>query len=144
MRWVTGIMLVCLFATAAEAADPQHVRSRTLIGSPVTNRQGDHIGDLEDLIIGNSGRAEYIVIRTTSGIIGTVDGMYPRARGADSANVGATELVAIPWAAGTELRRPGLVVDISKNKFNYAPSFRNWAEFEDMGQPERVRAYFGN
>ena len=144
MSWIAGILLVSLSAAAAWAADPLYVRGKPLVGSPVVNRQGDRMGHLDDLIIGSTGRVEYIVIRTTSGIIGTVDGMYPRARGEDSGNVGVTELVAIPWVAGTELGRTGVVVDISKDKFDYAPSFREWAEFEDMGQPERARAYFGN
>jgi hypothetical protein len=139
------ILLLGTIVVGASAADAQHLRSKPLIGSTAVNESGERMGSVADLILGTSGRVEYVIIQTTAGIIGTVDGMYPRARGEDGGNVGATELVAIPWrAANARTNGRQLILDISKDKFSYAPGFRDWAEFEGGAQPERARAYFGN
>ncbi len=138
------IILLCTLVVGVSGADAQALRSKPIIGSTAVNESGERMGQVADLILGTSGRVEYIVIQTTAGIIGTVDGMYPRARGEDGGNVGATELVAIPWRSANARAQDGqLIVDISKDKFSYAPGFRDWAEFEGGDQPERARAYFG-
>lgn len=143
-KW-SFVVLVGAILVGASGADAQSLRGKPLIGSTAVNESGERMGSVADLILGTSGRVEYIVIQTTAGIIGTVDGVYPRARGEDGGNVGATELVAIPWrAANARTDGRQLIVGISKDKFSYAPGFRDWAEFEGGSQPERARAYFGN
>jgi sporulation protein YlmC with PRC-barrel domain len=145
MKSILALLLLGVFAATSFAEEVLYLRGKPLIGSAVVNRAGERMGDVADLILGTSGRVEYIVVQTTSGIIETVDGVYPRARGEDAGNIGAVEMIAIPWRTATA-RATGheLVVDISKDKFNYAPAFRDWADFEWTGeQQERARAYFG-
>ena len=92
----------------------------------VTNDQGMFLGRVSDLIVNSDGRVDYIVI----------------ARG-DVYTLGE-KLYAIPWlTANPRLRENSLVVSISNEQIEAAPSLESWANFKEDNYENQVRAYYG-
>ena len=55
------------------------------------------------------------------------------------------KLCAIPWqASNPRIHERALLVNISKNRFESAPSFSTWDEFKQVGYESKVRAYYGD
>lgn len=101
-------------------------RASNIIGLTVTNDQHQDLGKIADLILSSDGRVSYVVI-SRGGILGVGD-----------------KLSAIPWqASNPRIHEKALVVDISKERFEKAPSFASWAEFKTTGFESKVRAYYG-
>ena len=101
-------------------------RASDIIGLTVTNDQHQDLGTVDDLILSGDGRVSYVVI-SRGGILGVGE-----------------KLSAIPWlASNPRIHERALVVDISKERFEKAPSFKSWAEFKETGFESKVRAYYG-
>jgi hypothetical protein len=101
-------------------------RASDVIGLTVTNDQHQDLGTVDDLILSSDGRVSYVVI-SRGGILGVGE-----------------KLSAIPWlASNPRIHERALVVDISKERFEKAPSFGSWAEFKETGFESKVRAYYG-
>ena len=55
-----------------------------------------------------------------------------------------SKLCAIPWqAANTRIHGNAVVVDLSKESIDNAPSFENWADFSQGNYERQVRGYYG-
>jgi hypothetical protein len=101
-------------------------RASELIGMPVTDHQGQRLGEVTDLILNSDGRVTYIVI-SGGGAIGFGEKMS-----------------AIPWrAANPRVYEKSLVVDVSQERFLKAPSFANWEDFREGTFTYRDRTYYG-
>lgn len=101
-------------------------RAGDIIGLTVTNDQHQDLGTVDDLILSSDGRVSYVVI-ARGGILGVGE-----------------KLSVIPWlASNPRIHERALVVDISKERFERAPTFGSWAEFKESGYESKVRAYYG-
>jgi hypothetical protein len=112
--------------SSSESAPLAIPRASELIGLSVTNDQGEHLGKVGDFIVSNDGRIAYIVI-SSGGVLGFGE-----------------KLCAIPWrASNPRIQENSLVVSISQERFQSAPSFESWADFRESGFVDKVRAYYG-
>lgn len=108
-----------------------HVRASELIGRDVQNRQGEDLGDVEDVLVNiNSGEVEYAVL-SFGGFLGMGD-----------------KLFAFPLTAFDRSQdRDHLVLAIDQNRLENAPGFErdNWPNYEggDTSFFDRVRSFFG-
>ena len=133
-----AIVLILAAGAPAQAAEPipsiQPPEDRPLaipnageiIGLNVINPDGRDLGRVDDLVIGEDGRIDYVVIRR-GGFLG-----FFRRR------------VAVPWAASApHVQENVLILDLSPERLDGAPAFKGWEAFRTGDYPERVRAYFG-
>lgn len=101
----------------------------TLTGMTVGNVQGEHLGEIKDLVIDlHRGRIEYAVL-SYGGVLGIGD-----------------KLFAIPWQAfGVDRERTRLLLDVSKEVLRNAPGFDkdNWPESADRSYLARVYRHYG-
>lgn len=108
-----------------------HIRASELIGRDVQNRQGQDLGDVEDVLVNiNSGEVEYAVL-SFGGFLGMGD-----------------KLFAFPLTAFDRSQdRDHLVLAIDQNRLKNAPGFErdNWPNYEggDTSFFDRVRSFFG-
>jgi hypothetical protein len=101
-------------------------RAGEIIGLTVTNDQHQELGTVDDLILSSDGRISYVVI-SSGGVLGVGE-----------------KLCAIPWqTSNPRIRERALVVNVSKERFERAPTFGNWAEFKEGGYESKVRSYYG-
>jgi sporulation protein YlmC with PRC-barrel domain len=101
-------------------------RAAEIIGLAVTNEQHQDLGKVEDLILSPDGRISYLVV-SKGGVLGF-----------------GGKLCAIPWqASNPKIHDRALVVNISQERFEGAPTFANWLEFKEGGYESKVRAYYG-
>jgi sporulation protein YlmC with PRC-barrel domain len=102
------------------------LRADAIIGLAVINEQGQQLGEVEDLIVTNDGRIGYLVI-SRGGLLGF-----------------GSKLCAIPWdAANARIHEYALIVGLSKEQFESAPTFESWAELGNSDYEQQVRAYYG-
>jgi sporulation protein YlmC with PRC-barrel domain len=100
-------------------------RASELIGKDVVNNQNQELGECEDLILSSDGRVSYLIV-SRGGVAGVGEKFY-----------------AIPWqASAVSFHGDDLRVNISKERFEGAPAFAGWDEFQG-GYESRVRAYYG-
>jgi sporulation protein YlmC with PRC-barrel domain len=108
-----------------------HIRASNLIGRDVQNRQGQDLGDVEDVLVNiNSGEVEYAVL-SFGGFLGMGD-----------------KLFAFPLEAFDRSQdRDHLVLAIDQNRLENAPGFDrdNWPNYEggDTSFFDSVRNFFG-
>jgi sporulation protein YlmC with PRC-barrel domain len=101
-------------------------RADAIIGLAVINDQGQQLGEVKDLTLSDDGRVEYLMI-SRGGVWGF-----------------GSKLYAIPWkAAIARIHENALIVGLSKDRFESAPTFDNWNAFENGGYEQQVRAYYG-
>jgi len=107
---------------------PQVMAADTLQGDKVVNRQGDNLGDIEDIMIDvPSGQVAYAVL-SFGGVLGIGD-----------------KLFAIPWSAMTlDADRECFVLDIDKEQLKNAPGFDkdHWPSMADHTWGEQVHSFY--
>ncbi len=100
-----------------------------LMGQKVVDQNGQELGSVDNMIVGNNGQVQYIIL-SRGGVLG----------------VGGT-LVPVPWDAAN-LRTQGdqLVASISKQKLDSAPTFSgdNWAQISQPGYEQQLNSYYGS
>ena len=94
-------------------------------GAAVNNTKGEKLGTVEDLVIGNDGRVEYLIL-SSGGFLDIGD-----------------KLIPIPWEAVKPGREADtFTVDITKERLAKAPSFGK-DKWPDFASREAMREYHG-
>jgi sporulation protein YlmC with PRC-barrel domain len=91
-------------------------RASKIIGTDVINRQGEKIGDIEDIVLDGKGTIAYAVV-STGGFLGIADRLH-----------------AVPWQSlQTQTGRSAFILDIDKERLKNAPGFdkKNWPNLSD-------------
>jgi sporulation protein YlmC with PRC-barrel domain len=111
----------------ANIANGEHFRLGELIGKTVRNREGQNLGTVEDVIASEAGRISYLLL--------SVDGA-----------LGLTERwIPVPWqAANARVMRDHLVLGVSKNRLENAPSFSKGSlpDFSQQRVQSRINSYY--
>ena len=114
-------------ASRAERDWERRHRASKIIGTNVRNRQGDKIGDIEDIVLDRNGSVAYAVV-STGGFLGIGDRLH-----------------AVPWKAlQSQANEDFLVIDIDRKRLQAAPGFpaNTWPDFNDeRWSTENRRAY---
>jgi len=101
-------------------------RADAIIGLAVLNEEGQDLGKVADLTFSDDGRIVYLVI-SRGGFLGF-----------------GSKLCAIPWqAATTRIHENALIVNLSEERLDQAPTFENWADLIRGDYELQVRAYYG-
>ncbi len=116
-------------ATTTLKTEPQVLSATTIIGDKVINPQGEHLGEIKELMIDlDLGRVAYAVLS-----FGGVMGM-------------GEKLFAIPFQA-LQLRpdRHEFVLNVDKEKLKKAPGFdkNNWPSTADRTWGAQIHKYYG-
>ena len=91
-------------------------RASKIIGTDVINRQGEKIGDIEDIVLDSKGSIAYAVV-STGGFLGIGDRLH-----------------AVPWQSlQTQTGRNAFILDIDRERLKSAPGFdkKNWPNLAD-------------
>ncbi len=91
-------------------------RASKIIGTDVINRQGERIGDIEDIVLDSKGLIAFAVV-STGGFLGIGDRLH-----------------AVPWQSlQTQTGRNAFILDIDKERLKNAPGFdkKNWPNLSD-------------
>jgi sporulation protein YlmC with PRC-barrel domain len=112
-----------------ETLSHDHIRATTVRGTDVYNPDGEHIGSIDDIVIGKvSGKAEYAIM-SFGGFLGMGEKFHP-----------------LPWQSLTyDPDRGGYVVSVSRDQLEGAPSY-SATEEPDWNDPEygrRLSGYYG-
>ena len=105
------------------------IRATTVKGTDVYNGEGQHLGYIDDIVIGKrNGHAEYAIM-SFGGFLGMGEKYHP-----------------LPWESLTY--DPGLggyVVNVSRDQLQDAPSYMREEEpdWNDPDYGRRVRGYYG-
>ncbi len=107
---------------------PQVMAASTLQGDAVVNPRGEHLGDIQDIMIDvTSGRIAYAVL-AFGGVMGIGD-----------------KLFAIPWHALTlDADRECFVLDIDQARLKQAPGFDkdHWPSMADSSWAAQVHSFY--
>jgi len=105
-----------------------HIRATTVKGTDVYNREGEHLGHIDDVVLSKSnGRAEYAIM-SFGGFLGLGEQYHP-----------------LPWDTLTyDSTRGGYVVDLNRAQIEGAPSYRPTEEpdWTDPAYGARIRDYY--
>ncbi len=117
-------------APTPPAAAPMHMeRASDLKGNKVRNREGEHLGKIEEIMIElDSGRIGYAVL-SFGGILGIGD-----------------KLFAVPWRAlSLDREKREFILDIPKKRLEEAPGFDkdNWPDMANPEWGEMVHGFYG-
>ena len=115
-------------ATAPPAdIKPQPVnRASLLIEAPVVNLKGVQLGIAGDLIIGQDGCIQYLIL----------------SRGSAFGDIGP--LVPVPWSMVERWQPPQpIMIDVEYDVMHGAPGFSKWPQLLEPALIEKVRNYFG-
>jgi len=91
-------------------------RASKIIGTDVINRQGEKIGDIEDIVLDSKGTIAYAVV-STGGFLGIGDRLH-----------------AVPWQSlQTQTGRNAFILDIDRERLKNAPGFdkKHWPNLAD-------------
>ena len=112
-----------------EAVSNNHIRATTVKGTDVYNGEGEHLGHIDDIVIGKaSGQAEYAIM-SFGGFLGMGEKYHP-----------------LPWQSLTyDEGLGGYVVNVTRDQLQDAPSYGladepNWND-PDYGR--RIQGYYG-
>jgi sporulation protein YlmC with PRC-barrel domain len=116
-------------ATTTMKTEPQVLSATTIIGDKVINSQGEHLGEIKELMIDlDLGRVAYAVL-SFGGVLGMGE-----------------KLFAIPFQA-LQLRpdRHEFVLNVDKEKLKKAPGFdkNNWPSTADRTWGMQIHRYYG-
>lgn len=105
------------------------IRGSDLIGKAVVNRDDEEIGTVEDIVIGQDGRVNYLVI-AYGGLLGMGDSLSP---------------IPLSKVDRTHTNENNLKISVSKAELKEAPNFADnaWPDFTDENYDEAVQGYFG-
>jgi sporulation protein YlmC with PRC-barrel domain len=106
-----------------------HIRATTVKGTDVYNPEGEHVGHIDDIVLGKtSGKAEYAIM-SFGGFLGMGEKFHP-----------------LPWQSLTyDPALGGYVVAVSRDQLEGAPSYIADEE-PDWNDPEygrRLSGYYG-
>jgi sporulation protein YlmC with PRC-barrel domain len=123
---IAGIAILALVAGPALAGAPaKDDRVSKLVGAQAVSTNNEHLGTIDDLVVGSDGRVSYLVIAKSD----------------------QSRLVALPFeTANPRPKSNGAVMlDISKDIFDVAPSFAK-NEWPDLSSPKHdsARGYRGD
>ena len=112
-----------------EGPGPRLMTASTLEGDEIVNRQGDTLGELEEIMLDvTTGRVAYAVM-SAGGFLGMGE-----------------KLFAVPWSALTlDTARKCFVLDIPKQRFEEAPGFDkdHWPSMADHQWATQVHDFYG-
>lgn len=111
-----------------QATNFQAFNAKDLLGKKVLDQQGQSIGTVADLVIGQSGRADFIVLSQARGKFTPVPF---RTFTSSAANLNDLE------------RTNEVKTDLSRAKIDRAPSFASSHWKDTTGSHQRVCSYFG-
>jgi sporulation protein YlmC with PRC-barrel domain len=116
-------------ATTTVTTEPQVLSATTIIGDKVVNPQGEHLGEIKELMIDlELGRVAYAVL-SFGGVLGMGE-----------------KLFAVPFQA-LQLRpdRHEFVLNVDKEKLKKAPGFdkNNWPSTADRTWGAQIHRYYG-
>lgn len=103
-------------------------RASNLIGRNLFSRQGQDLGEIQNLVIAPNGQVQYIVL--SRGGVGT-----------------GGKLVPVPWqAAHLQVTKNKMTADITRQQVRNAPSFSKdrWNRIDNPGYEHRVNSYYGS
>ena len=104
-------------ALSKQAWERTH-RASKIIGLDVVNRQGEKVGDIEDIVLDRRGNVAYAVV-STGGFLGVGDKLH-----------------AVPWRSLEANAGVGhFMLDVDKEKLGKAPGFDN-NSFPDVNDPK--------
>jgi sporulation protein YlmC with PRC-barrel domain len=113
----------------ASGPGPTLMTASTLEGDRVVNRQGEDLGEIDEIMLDvPRGRIAYAVM-SSGGFLGLGD-----------------KLFAIPWSALTlDTDNKWFVLDVDKQRLQDAPGFDkdNWPNTADAEFDARVHSYYG-
>lgn len=117
--------------SAAAAALPrqQGIRVSEILDKEVKNKQGEKLGEIDELVMDTSGNARYAIL-SHGGIL----------------NIG-DKLIAIPWSAlQNSPEGDYLILNISKDRLAQAPTFskNQWPSIADTKWNQSVHSYYGS
>ncbi len=108
----------------------QLLSSSTIAGDSVKNRQGEELGNIEDLMVDvSSGKVEYAVL-SFGGFLGLGDKYF-----------------AIPFnQLGVDHKNHCMILNVDKERLKDAPGFDkdNWPNFADPSFRNSVNTYYGH
>jgi len=108
---------------------PAMMSAGTLTGDDVYNRQGEHLGDIKEIMLDmRSGRVGYAVL-SFGGFLGMGE-----------------KLFAVPWSALTlDPENKRFVLDVEKARLADAPGFDkdHWPDMGDQSWTKEIHAYYG-
>lgn len=116
-------------ATGGSIAANGTIRANQLMDKNIENAQGEKLGGVDNFVVSpDSGKTLYVVVRK-----GDVLGMGGR-------------YIAVPWQAlNYNAGRDALVLDMTRDRFDTAPSFSpdNWPDMTNSAWQSRVDRYYG-
>lgn len=108
---------------------PRVLSTSTITGTKVYNRQGEHLGDIKDIMLNaNSGEVAYCVL-SFGGFLGLGDKYF-----------------AIPYEAFTvDQKDEKFILNVDKEQLKDAPGFdkNNWPKSSDTSFLDRVYNHYG-
>ena len=124
-----GARIVGSGASDSSGPGPQVMASSTLEGNDVVNRQGDKLGDIEEIMLDvPSGQIAYAVL-AAGGFLGMGEKFF-----------------AIPWQALTlDTDNKCFILDIDKERMERAPGFDkdHWPSMADTTWARDIHSYYG-
>ncbi len=108
---------------------PELMGANTLSGENVHNVQGEHLGDIKEIMLDmRTGQVAYAVL--SFGGVFTI----------------GEKLFAVPWSAlKLDTVNKRFVLDVAKQRFEDAPGFDsdNWPDMADQSWVDNIRIYYG-
>ncbi len=105
------------------------IRATTVKGTDVYNAEGEHLGHIDDIVLGKvDGKATYAIM-SFGGFLGIGEQYHP-----------------LPWQSLTfDPARGGYVVNVSRSQLEGAPTYRTGDEpdWNDPTYADRLRGYYG-
>lgn len=113
--------------TSSQQAWERTHRASKIIGMDVVNREGEKVGDVEDIVLDQKGNVTYAVV-STGGFLGVGDKLH-----------------AVPWRSlQTNTGTDKFLLDVDREKLRKAPGF-DQSSFPDVNDPKwsnENRKYF--
>ncbi len=119
----------------AQGSQQSAIRVSQLMDKSVQDEQGKDIGKVSDVVIGQDGKAEFIVLSQGGGFLGTG---------------GGGELKPIPWdkvqTQNIGQDQNAITVSVNQDQLQNAPSFskNDWQSFTQGDMNQQVRGYYGS
>lgn len=109
---------------------PELMGADTLIGDDVRNLQGEHLGDIKEIMLDmRSGSVAYAVV-AHGGVLTLGEKLY-----------------AVPWSAlRLDTANKCFLLDIDKERIDNAPGFDSdhWPDMANQNWASEIRSYYGS
>lgn len=103
---------------ALQATWQKSQRASKIIGMDVVNRNGEKVGDVEDIVLDRNGNVAYAVV-STGGFLGVGERLH-----------------AVPWRSlKTDTGADNFLLDVDREKLRVAPGF-DASSFPDVNDPK--------